>query len=185
MSCASTASTRTSSRFKRGTTVTNRKAQIIAGSVFALIAIACGATGNIHKYTQAQLNSITTREVEADFDKTFKAAVDAMFDSGYIVATSDRNGGIITGTKKDDRSSERFWISGAIPDTQFQVSVLLREIDKGNTSVRLSMALNGEPNVDEPWIDNYWRLMKRQVMMKDPEPISAGAGAAIPGVTSK
>ena len=60
-------------------------------------------------YTQAQLNAFETREVGADLDETFRAASNALFDAGYTISMSDREGGVLTGTRAIDRSKARFW----------------------------------------------------------------------------
>ena len=130
----------------------------------------CASEGNLNRPTQAQIVAITTREVDASHTETFKAAIDALFDAGYTIDESDREGGILTGFKKDDRSAERLWISPYIEDTVFRISVLVRERGPESTAVRLSMSRNGEPYFSEALVDEFWRLMRRQVMMHAPPP---------------
>ncbi len=136
----------------------------------ALLLSGCGTSSNLAKYSQAQLTAITTREVDAGYDATFKAALDALFDSGYTITTSDKSGGIITGAKGIDQSSARFWVSPSIQDTRLRLSVLLQSMEATRTSVRVSMSKNDVPYVDEKAVDGFWKLMQRQVMMKQPPP---------------
>lgn len=131
----------------------------------------CGSGSNIHKFSQAQLTALTTREVQASFGDTYKAATDAMFDAGYTIEESDRDGGILTGIQGKDQSAARFWVSPLIRDTVFRISVLLREVNTRSTTVRLSTSRNAEPYIDEKAIDQFWRLMERQVLMKAPPPV--------------
>lgn len=118
--------------------------------------------------TQAQLTAIETREVDATLGDTFTAASSALFDAGYTISMSDRQGGLLTGTKAKDNSSARFWISPAIRDTQFAISIQMRESGYRRTSVRIKTSMNGEPKVDEEAIDEIWVLMQRQVLMSEP-----------------
>ncbi|MCH7547768.1 MAG: hypothetical protein IID30_15325, partial [Planctomycetes bacterium] len=131
----------------------------------------CGGSSNIHRNSQAQLTALTTREVEATFNETYRAATEALFDSGYTIDESDREGSIITGIKGKDQTAARFWISTMIRDTQYRISVLLREITANRTSVRLSCSRNAEPYIVEKDIDQFWKLMQRQVIMKAPPPV--------------
>jgi RNA polymerase-binding transcription factor DksA len=139
------------------------------GSIFlvsiTLLAIGCVST---QQFTQAQLNAIETREVEASMNETYNAASGAMFDAGYTIAMSDRQGGLLTGTKAVDRSAERYWISHYIEDTKFTVSIQVRETTPKNCTVRVKTSINGAPKVDKKAIDELWILMQRQVLMKEP-----------------
>ena len=128
---------------------------------------------SLHKYSQAQLTAMTTREVQASYGETYKSATDALFDAGYTIDVSDRDGGILTGVQGEDRTAARFWVSELITDTVFRVSVLLREQSSHSTTVRLSTSKNAEPYIDEEAIDQFWRLMERQVLMKAPPPIES------------
>ena len=67
---------------------------IVAALVCGVLVAGCATTP---KYTQAQLNSIETREVDASMEETFSAATNALFAAGYTIAMSDRPGGIPTG----------------------------------------------------------------------------------------
>lgn len=82
----------------------------------------CESQHSTPNCTQAQLNAIESREFDANLDQTFAAASGALFDSGYIIAMSDRNAGLITGRKGKDRTLERVWIYPLIRDTEFAVS---------------------------------------------------------------
>ena len=119
-------------------------------------------------YTQAQLNAIETREVDASMDETFSAATNALFDAGYTIAMSDRQGGILTGTRGKDNSSARVWVSPYITDTNFTMSIQVRENGPRLTTTRIKTSMNGEQVIDKKAIDQIWTLMQRQVLMKEP-----------------
>ncbi len=147
---------------------------IFAALVCGVFVAGCATTP---KYTQAQLNSIETREVDASMEETFSAATNALFDAGYTIAMSDRQGGILTGTRGKDNSSARMWVSSSIQDTRFAVSIQVRENGPRLTTTRIKTSMNGEQVVDKKAIDQIWTLMQRQVLMKEPlmpatEPVS-------------
>lgn len=128
----------------------------------------CASSGNLHKYMQSQITAITPRSVDADMDRTFRAATSALFDAGYTILVSDREAGILTGHKGDSRAAERFWISPAMEDVDFRVSIMLSEDGYQQTKARVSMSQNGEQLIDEEAVDQLWTLMRRQVLIQDP-----------------
>ena len=136
----------------------------------AIVMSGC-STNNLHKYSQAQITAMTTREVQASYSDTFKSATDALFDAGYTIDVSDRDGGILTGVQGKDRTMARVFVNEMINDTVLRVSVLLRKRTSRSTSVRLSTSKNAEPYIDEEAIDQFWRLMERQVLMTAAPPM--------------
>ncbi len=131
----------------------------------------CTATPRL---TQAQLTAIETREVDASLDETFSAAASALFDAGYTIAMSDRQGGLLTGTRAVDQSAARFWISSQIQDVKLAISIHIQELGPSRCSARIKTSVNGVPKVDKRAIDQIWTLMQRQVLMKAPLPVEVG-----------
>ena len=140
------------------------------GLVVVFVALwAAGCSGsNVNRYTQAQLNAIETRVVDAGLDETFQAASNALFDAGYTISMSDRAGGIITGYQGKDNTAARIWVSPLIQDTRFIASIQMRSSGARTTDVRIKTSRNGEPYVNEKAINELWTLMQRQVLMKEP-----------------
>lgn len=134
----------------------------------------CSSGPKASSFTQAQLNAIETREVEAGLDESFAAASGALFDAGYTISMSDRNAGLLTGKKGTDNTAARIWVSPYIRDTDFTISVQLRPLGPQRTAARVKTSVNGEPVVKKEAIDAFWTLMQRQVMMKAP-PLEPGA----------
>ena len=125
------------------------------------------------QFTQAQLNAIETRVVEADFDATFDAASGALFDAGYIVAMSDRPGGLLTGTQVTEATGwEAFW-NGSDPRF-LAISVQVRRTAPQRSLVRIKTQVNGRVRVDQAAIDQIWILMQRQVLMSEPQDPGTG-----------
>jgi hypothetical protein len=139
-----------------------------------LSTVGCAST----QLTQAQLNAIETRDVDASMSETFSAASNALFDAGYTIAMSDRQGGLLTGKKSQDKTSERIWVSPYIKDTEFTISMQVREIGPKRCAVRVKTAINGEQQVDQKAVDQIWTLMQRQVLMKEPLSDMAANGGA-------
>ena len=130
----------------------------------------CGMFEGPRVYSQAELTALTTRTVDADFDETYHAALDALFDEGYTIEESDKAGGVITGLLRDDRSYERVWINPDLEDIEFRLSILIRARGENRTTVRLNSSVNGERRIDERAIDAFWNLMRRQVLLQAPAP---------------
>ena len=143
---------------------------LFATSTCMLIIVMAGCSMMVRpQLSQAALNAIETREVDADFDETFNAASGALFDAGYIISMSDRQGGLISGTKSTDRSRQRrIFQNDNIEDTHFAISILVRKMDPDRCTVRVKTAVNGAPRVDKSAIDEVWILMQRQVLMTAP-----------------
>ena len=143
-------------------------------ALLCCVAIGCSFGGT--KLTQAQMNALETREVDATFSETFNAASSALFDAGYTISMSDRDGGLLSGNKSNNRRAERFWLKNHnIEDDHFAISIQIQENGPRRCSVRVKTSVNGEPRSDKTAIDQLWVLMQRQVMMKEP---AAFAGAS-------
>jgi len=142
-----------------------RKVQIYVSFIAILLISGCESSNQL---TQAQLNALETREVDASMDETYNAASGALFDAGYTIAMSDRQGGLLTGTRVIDRSKARFWISPYIENTLLMISIQIRETSPESCTVRIKTSVNGAPKVDKKAIDQLWTLMQRQVLMKEP-----------------
>lgn len=145
-----------------------KKSNCFCNAVFLLLSVFLAGCQSSPKYTQAQLNAMETRVVDADLDETFNAVSNALFDAGYTIKMSDRQAGLITGEKAKDMSSARLWWGSYIQDIQYAISIHVRETGAKQCSVRIKTAINGEPQVNKEAIDQLWILMQRQVLMKEP-----------------
>ncbi len=173
-----------------------RKLACICLIGIAFLAGGCASDGvNPANLTQAQLNAIETREIEAGIDESFSAASGALFDAGYTIAMSDKNAGLLTGRKGQDNTASRIWVSPYIRDTDFAISVQLRSLGPTRSAARVKTSVNGEPRVKKEAIDAFWVLMQRQVLMKAPPsetgststqaPGGSAAGTMVPGSALK
>jgi len=142
-----------------------------------LLPAACSGPGKRpDRYSQAQLNAIETREVDASMDETYRAASGALFDAGYTILQSDRDAGLLTGEREVDRTAERIFISGWIKDTKYRMSIHVRETAPKRCDVRIKLSVNGQARVHKETVDEIWKLMQRQVLMKEPPEIDLTPG---------
>lgn len=105
-----------------------------------------GCAGPDREYSQTQLSALQTREYDAGFDKTFDAAVAALFDAGFGVYGSDKRGGVVSGR----RSGEG-------------VQLKLDHLTDARTAVRISTLEWGQARVNEAMIKELHDLLNRRL----------------------
>jgi hypothetical protein len=155
-----------------------RSARIAALSIAVSALVAAGCSSQ-PAYTQAQLNAIETRVVEAAFDETFNAASGALFDAGYIITMSDRQGGLVTGEQTRKVSGWELWFGTSGYYQGLAATIQVRTANPDRCLVRVKTAVNGQTRVNKEAIDEIWVLMQRQVLMSEPpllEPATPGPG---------
>ena len=81
--------------------VKDKTMNIRARSLSLAVVLSVASCQLAPKYTQSQITAIETRMIEASLGETFIAASGALFYAGYTIAMSDREGGLITGTKPE------------------------------------------------------------------------------------
>jgi hypothetical protein len=142
---------------------------VLLGAVCSA-AVMLGGCQSEPRYTQAQLNALETREIDAPLAETFTAASNALFDAGYTISMSDRAGGLVTGTKRHDRKRDEMFVKKSERWREYTLSVQVRRLEPKLSAVRVKSAVNGEPRVDRDTINEFWVLMQRQVLMHEPLP---------------
>lgn len=111
-----------------------------------LAAWAPGCAGPDRQYSQTQLSALQTREYDAGFDRTFDAAVAALFDAGYAVFGSDKRGGVVSGRRGGEG-----------------IQLKLDRLSDARTSVRVSTLQWGQARVDEGAIKELHDLLQRRL----------------------
>lgn len=160
--------------------------QITCALIWAtLCASALGGCRKEQRYSQAQLNQIEVRVVDAGIDDAFDAASGALFDAGYLIVMSDKDAGLITGRMTKDLTQEMgFWEAVFTTDYPIQsrtMSVQVLEVSEDESRVRVKLAVNGYTTVDESVVNEIWVLMQRQVMMHEPVEFSETTEVPIDG----
>jgi len=159
-----------------------------------LVPLFAGCGGGRPSYSQAQLNAIESREVDAGVEAAYSAASGALFDSGYTIRMSDRDAGLLTGTRTQKNTASQVgtaalvtvrnavWVTLSLMsnsgsgyaerypnmDSFLTVCLQVEPISDARSRVRVRTFINGEPKTDKDAIDGLWVLMQRQVMMKEP-----------------
>ena len=117
------------------------------------------------KYSQTQLEALQTREYTANIDATFDAAVNALFDAGYTIRSSDKRGGFL--------SAARHGFDAWRGYTEGVVQIKVEGAGNGRTSVRISTTDGGQQRVNKEQIDELLDLIDRRL-------VSGGAAGARP-----
>jgi hypothetical protein len=121
-----------------------------------VLAAALAACQADQKYSQTELSALQTREYDASFETTFDAAVNAMFDGGYVIRSSDRRGGFLSASK----SHFDAWRGYASEVVQIKVE----GAGHGRTSVRVSTTDGGQQHVNKEQIDEVLNLIDQRLV---------------------
>lgn len=120
---------------------------------------------------QAALKNFETRTVDSDIDTVYSAAIEALFDLGYLIKHSDKDAGIIVGEKQDAQKSKklrsRIWktlVFGAygafgassVQPIVYNITIFVKYKSQDSTNVRIKTSIDGEPKLDKESIDQVW-----------------------------
>lgn len=137
---------------------------------------ACAASGPL---SQTQIEALEAREVEAAPDRAFSAVTNAMLDSGYSTRVSDSDAGILTGYKLIEHSDGRKILvailtrgQGQVPPDVYHLCAVVSGSGPRRSSVRVQTYINGVATIDPQFVEEFWVLVQRQIMMKEPLPVS-------------
>jgi hypothetical protein len=151
---------------------------VVAVALLAASALALPGCATQPKYSQAQLNAIEVRIVEASFDDTYTAAANALFDAGYIIGMSDKDAGLITGGQTRMLG---FWeaMAADAPYQSLVMSIQIVEESENRCRVRVKTQISGITVVNREAVDAIWVLMQRQVLMSTPATLETPDGEPI------
>ena len=131
-----------------------------------LAVIACAAALTAcqvdQKYSQTQLEALQTREFAANIDATFDAAVNALFDAGYTIRSSDKRGGFLSASRQGFDAWRGY--------TQGVVQLKIEGAGNGRSSVRISTTDGGQQRVNKEQIDELLNLIDRRLVSGGPAP---------------
>ncbi len=150
-----------------------RAASAILVLLLLALAPACGPART--DLSQTQIEALEVREVNAQPDRTFSAVTNAMVDSGYSARVSDSDAGILTGYKLIEHSDGRKILvailtrgQGQVPPDVHHLCAVVSGAGPGRSSVRVQTYINGVATIDEAFVEEFWVLVQRQVLMKEP-----------------
>lgn len=129
-------------------------------------AFLCGCQVD-QKYSQTELSALQTREYTATLDATFDAVVNALFDSGYVIRSSDKRGGFVSASRVQGDAWSGYHAG--------MVQVKIEGAGAGRTSVRISTTDGGQQHVNKEQIDELLNLIDRRLLTSS-APVAAGRG---------
>ena len=141
--------------------------RIHAIAVLAVLLAGCQADQH---YSQTELTTLQSREFDASFEATYNAAINALFDTGYIIRSSDRDAGFVAASRVTGDGWAGYQFQGA------QVKV---EAAGPRTSVRVSTTDGmGQQRVNKGQVDELLNMIDRRLVGDlTGAPPAAGPGA--------
>jgi hypothetical protein len=132
-----------------------------------------GLTG-CTQLSQAEIKALETREMDCPFDEAYKAAANGLFALGFTIAHSEKESGILTGTRLDPNTGEKVAntiLFGAIglaatKDKNEAVTFMLSPLKPNLTQLRMKVIVNGQPLVDRVMMTKIWQQIEREAMLE-------------------
>ena len=107
------------------------------------------------KYSQTELTALQTREFPATYDATFDAAINALFDAGYTIRSSDKRGGFLSAF----RSSVDTWRGPMSAVVQFKIE----SAGPQASTIRISTTDGGQQRINKQQLDELFNLIERRL----------------------
>lgn len=108
------------------------------------------------QYTQTELNTLQSRDFDASYETAYTATINALFDGGYIIRSSDKDAGFIAASRTQGNGWSGFQFQGV----QVKVGAAGRR-----TSVRISNTDGmGQQQVNKEVIDELFNLIERRLV---------------------
>lgn len=131
-----------------------RIAPALALGLPAAVLPACA--GPDKQYTQTELSTLQSREFDASYEATYNAAVNALFDAGYVIRSSDKDAGFVAASRMGGSAWSGYHYYGV----QVKIDAAGRR-----TSVRISTTDGGgQQKVDKEPIDELLNLIERRLV---------------------
>ena len=124
--------------------------------------------------TQSEIKALETREMDCAYDDAYRAAANGLFSLGFTVSHSDKESGILTGTRTDPNTGAKiaaalaFGVIGlaATKDRNEAVTFMLNKLDPELTQLRMKVIINGSPVVDRTFMTRIWQQIEREAMLE-------------------
>ena len=133
----------------------------------------CSASG-CAQLTQAEIKALETREMDCSYDHAYQAAANGLFSLGFTISHSDKNSGILTGTRLDPNTGAKvaaavfFGVIGllATQDRNEAVTFMLSPLEPNVTQLRMQVVVNGKASVDHKLMTAIWQQIEREAMLE-------------------
>lgn len=125
----------------------------VLASILAAGPYGCAAD---KKYSQTELTALQSREFDAPYESTYTAVVNALFDAGYVIRSSDKDAGFLAAS----RMTGDPW--GGLVSQSAQVKI---DAAGRRTAVRVSTTDGmGQQRVNKTQIDELLNLIDRRLV---------------------
>lgn len=138
-----------------------------------LLGVAFGSSGCV-QLTQSEIKALGTREMDCPFDEAYKAASNGLFSLGFTISHSDKESGILTGTRHDPNTGAKvantvlFGVLGLAltKDRNEAVTFMLTPLEPNLTQLRMQIIINGKVVVDRTFMTAIWQQIEREAMLE-------------------
>jgi len=142
-------------------------------AVVILIGAAFTSSGCVH-LTQAEIKALETREMDCSFDEAYRASSNGLFSLGFTISHSDKESGILTGTRHDPNTGAKvanailFGVIGlaATKDRDEAVTFMLTPLEPNLTQLRMKVIVNGKAVIDRKFMTKIWQQIEREAMLE-------------------
>jgi hypothetical protein len=113
--------------------------KIIFYSIIVLLFASCSTTKQL---SPIEVKSMTTRQIEADYDVTFRAVVSLLQSEGFLVETVNKEVGLINASKRVDNknaAAQRFLLGTSKDASTAKAVFNIEEINKETVEVKLTI----------------------------------------------
>lgn len=138
-----------------------------------LIGAAFGSSGCV-QLTQSEIKALETREMDCSFDEAYKAASHGLFSLGFTISHSDKESGILTGTRHDPNTGAKvantilFGVLGLAltKERNEALTFMLTPLEPNLTQLRMKVIVNGKAVVDRKFMTAVWQQIEREAMLE-------------------
>ena len=147
--------------------------RVLSYLMLCLPLLVFGSTGCVQP-TQAEIKALETREMDCSFQEAYQASANGLFSLGFAVTHSDKDSGILTGTRHDPNTGGKiaaalaFGIIGlaATQERNEAVTFMLSELEPKLTQLRIKVVVNGKPVFDRKLMTKIWQQIEREAMLE-------------------
>lgn len=153
-----------------------RHVDLILLVVVMMLVVASGCS----QMTQSEIKALETRELDLPYDEAYRAASNGLFSLGFTIGHSDKESGIISGTRNDPRTGLKitntilFGVIGlaATSSRNEAVSFMVTALEPALTQLRIKVVVNGKAVLDRKLMTKIWQQIEREAMLDAKPPDS-------------
>ena len=148
------------------TLVRRGHALVLAPALLLGLALCAQGCASDKSYSQTELTTLQSRDFDASYEATYSAAINALFDAGYVIRSSDKDAGFVAASRTQGDSWSGFQFHGV----QVKISP-----SGSRTSVRIGNTDGaGQQKVNKEIIDELLDLVDRRLVGDLTAPTTTG-----------